>query len=212
MITINSKNNTYYHCDYIHKEIPAPVPKRYKVNVPLRDGELDVTSYLSSNVFYETRQVIIGLELRGLRTDWPSYISTLMNDIHGKEVTYSFDEDPGWQWHGYASVTSIEDHGASCGIQLTIATDPFKRKTTETLAVNTTISGDQNFTLTITDPRAYLRFETGAADFTVTYDSQTWTLPSGSSTAYGLFLTAGTHTLAVHGAGTLKIYTTGGSL
>ena len=61
--------------------------------------------------------------------------------------------------------------------------------------------------------RGYLTFTTSAANCTVTYDGQTWTLPLGTSTAYGLTLPTGNNSITLHASGaTIKVELEEGTL
>lgn len=213
MVTINGKNNTYYSALYIHKEIDEPTPKQNFVSVPLRDGSVDVTSFLTATPYFESRKITIGLEIKGLRNTWPNAVSKIYNEIHGKRVEVEFDEDSGWIWIGSAAVQTPEDHGASLGISIEVTAEPFKRRKTATVIANAaSVSGDVQYTVTVSDPRGYLSFNTSTTGFTVTVGSQTWTLPQGDSTCFGLVLLYGSTTISVHGTGTITIKETGGSL
>ena len=208
----NGKTNLDYKCHHIHTEIPAPEPKRYTVEIPLRDGLLDVTGALSSFVFYGERELVFGLEMFGLRMDWPAYYSALCADLHGKRVEISTDEDPNYKWIGYAYVGDYEDHGASAGITVTLRAEPFKRKTQKSELYYENIGGSDEITFTTTAPRTYFYFTTSEIDATVTYNGQTWTLPTGTSNGLGLVMTPGSHTLDFHGYDDLLVETEEGWL
>lgn len=211
MIEINGKTNIDYNCDHIHTEVGIPEPKRSSVDVPLRDGSIDTTAFLSAVPFYNDREIVVGLELRAMRATWPSMVSTILNDIHGKAVTLNIGEDPNWYYIGHATVNATEDHGSTMGITITVTAQPYKRRRTTT-TVYTGSDADKNITFTVTDARGYLEFTCSAANSTVTYDGQTWTLPSGDSEAYGLVLTGGSQTIAIHQTGSMTIKLRGGSL
>lgn len=203
--TINTRAETYYNCNHISTLISSPEPKRSTVSVPLSDGILDLTGMLSTTQFYEPRTITLGLELRGLRSTWPTSYSTILADLHGQNVVLVLGNDTTYYWSGYCTVSALEDHGASAGLTLTIEAFPFKKTVTPTTVYTDTISGDVTVTVTVSKMRGFLEFTTSAANFTVTYDTQTWTLPQGTSTAFGLVLVNGSHTLTVHGTGTVTI-------
>ena len=48
-------------------------------------------------------------------------------------------------------------------------------------------------------------FDAGAPGMTVEYDGETWTLPVGESTCFGLVLPHGDSTLTLHGSGSLTV-------
>lgn len=212
MITINGKTEKDYNANYIHWECSAPTPKIETASVPLRDGVINLTAMLSDEVFYEARTITIGLELRGLRMDWPAYYSAILRDFHGKDVEVQRSEDPNWFWIGWASVGPLEDHGASAGVTITVTAQPYKRSDQYIEVVTLTLSGDSTYTIKNPYMRGYPVFTASAADMTVTYEGETWTLPQGESEAYGLYFRNGNNALALHGSGTLTIAWRGGLL
>lgn len=213
-VLINGKTEANYLANFIHKEIEAPEPKLEFVEIPLRDGHINASAFLSDHVFYGPRKIVIGMELRSLRKDWPLYWSQLLDDLHGREVMVEFSDDPGWVWSGTAIVGSIEDHGASAGVTIEVTAQPFKvqREKTEFWSGTITTASDYSAEIPIDYMRAYPIFTTSAAGVTVTYNGETWTLPQGESTCYGLVLARGTNELTFHGAADVAIDYKGGQL
>lgn len=207
MVYLNGKNNQFYKCDHIHTEIESPEPKTYSVDIPLTDGALDLTGQMSRSVFYEDRQITIGLELRTLRGEWPRCVSLIMNEIHGQEVRVEFDDDPRYYWTGRATVQVPEDHGATLGITIIVQAKPLKRKNARSLLYDDNVGGSDSVTFDTTATRTYFYFDvhTLNPDTTVTYDGETWSLPAGQSTAFGLFVTPGQHTFTFHGNDDLTV-------
>lgn len=212
MIYLNGKTEQAYKADYIHWECTAPEPKREVVEVPLRDGFIDLTGMLADEVFYKARTITIGLELRSLRGEWPTYWSQILRDLHGKEVEVSRSENPSWFWVGSATVGPLEDHGATAGVTITVTAQPYKRTRAFDGEMSLMLSGDRTVTIPVHYMRGYPEFECSTIGMTVTKDGETWTLPSGKSEAFGMFLKNGDNTLTVHGAGTMIIRWRGGTL
>lgn len=207
MFTINGKTNSYYGFYHTHTEIASPAPKRSTGSVPLADGIIDFTALLSPIQFYEARQITLRMETTALRSSWLSLYGDVMAAWHGVQVELSFDNDPGYYWVGYATVGPLEDHGASAGVTITVQANPFKRSSTTTELYNASVLADLDITATVTKMRGYISTYSYSANATLTYDGQTWTLPSGSSEAFGLILPTGSNTLTLHGDGSvLKVY------
>lgn len=213
MVSINNHNNAEYACNYIHKEISSPEVKRSSVDIPLRDGSVETTGFLSAIPHYGNRQVTVGLELRALRGEWPYYYSQIMQDIHGQTVEVVFEEDPEFYWYGVAAVGVLEDHKSTAGITITVDAQPFKRRRAAEQVFSKSVSGDLNVTFQVSDMRAYPTFLASAANMTVTVDGDTYTLPLGEETTiFGMVFTQGSHTIALHGAGTITMKCRGGML
>lgn len=213
MVSINGKTPIEYNAFFIHKEIQPPAPREEWVDVPLRDGAINASKYLSDRVFYKTREIKIGFELRGPRGMWPLIWSSMLHDFHGQEVQIVFSDDAAFYWSGTAQVGPLVDNGATAGVTVTVTAQPFKRSFAElTPVTSAAITGDVTYTFFVPYMRGFPTFETSAANMTVTYGDETWTLPQGESTAYGLTLMEGENELKVHGSGTISIRYQGGAL
>ena len=213
MVLINGNTELDYCANFIHKEITAPEPKIELVEIPLSDGAINASALLSDHVFYQTRTLTIGLELRAIRKMWPILWSTILDDLHGQSVNVSFSDDPNWYWIGTASVGKLEDHGSTAGVTITVNAQPFKRTHQQYVAAMAdTVAGTGTYTIDINHKRAYPSFTVTTSGFTVKYDGETWSLPSGKSSAYGLVLHEGENELGVHGSGKITIEYEGGSL
>lgn len=213
MILINGKTAADYNANYIHKEIQPPTPRQEWVEVPLRDGAINAAKYLSDRTYFMTREIKIGFELRGPRGTWPLLWSQLLADFHGKEVKIVFPDDASFFWEGTATVGPLVDNGATAGVTITVTAQPFKRTLGHVVVVRSgSVNGNKTYTFNVRHMRAFPTFETSAAGFTVQYGDETWTLPQGTSTAYGLTLLEGENQLKIHGSGTITIKYQGGAL
>lgn len=213
MVAINGKTAADYNANYIHKEIQPPTPRQEWVDVPLRDGAINATKYLSDRPFFMTREIKIGFELRGPRGMWPLTWSKLLADFHGQEVRVVFSDDAAFFWEGSATVGPLVDNGATAGVTITVTAQPFKKSVAILTVVNgAAITGDVTYTFNVPYMRAFPTFETSATGFTVKYGDETWTLPQGKSTAYGLTLMEGENELKIHGSGIITIKYQGGVL
>lgn len=212
MITINGKSEQDYAANFIHFAVTSPAPKIEEVTVPLRDGSINATAMLSDRIFYETRTLTIGIELRAFRKDWPMYWAQLMEDFHGRTVKVARSEDPDWYWIGTAQVGPIEDHGASAGVTITVIAQPFKRRVHEIMVYDAVLSGTEVLTVDVPYMRAYPTIETNASSITLAYNGDTWIVPLGISTLYGLTLYKGENEITLTGSGNIKITYEGGAL
>lgn len=211
MIYLNRKTEADYNANYIHFEVTAPVAQSETVTVPLRDGFVNLTPMLSDEIHYNSRTLTIGLELRSLRGEWPMYWSQLLRDLHGKEITVIRSEDPNYFWIGTASVGALEDHGASAGVTITVEAQPFKRTVAYVEDEEITVSGPTSYTVENNFMRGYPEFECSSA-MTVTLGSDTWVLPIGESTAYGMHFSDGENELEFDGSGIVRMKWRGGLL
>lgn len=211
-ITIGGKTESTYNANFIHFEISAPEPQMERVVVPLRDGFVNLTPTLSSERHFNSRTIKIGLELRSYRSDWPLYWSKMMKDLHGQEVTVTWSGDPNYYYKGVAQVGPLEDHGSTAGVTITVDAQPFKRTSTSAGAFTASVSGPTATTVACTYMRGYPEFICSTSGITVTLNGETWTLPAGTSEAYGMYFTEGNNVLTFDGSGTIVVSWEGGSL
>ena len=205
MIYLNGKTEVDYKANFIHKEIESPEPRLEEIEIPMRDGYINGAGFLSDVIYYDSRKITIGLELRSDRWEWPLYWSQILEDLHGKNIRVEFPDDPNWYWEGVASVGKIEDHGMTAGVTITVTAHPFKRSRVAEPLFSGTLSGDETLEIFVTAMRGYPEFDAGAPGMTVEYDGETWTLPVGESTCFGLVLPHGDSTLTLHGSGSLTV-------
>ena len=76
------------------------------VDIPGRQGYLDLSETIAGRVVYHTRE--ISIEFGGLNNDWDSVISNMRNLFHGKIVQLIFDNDPNWYWTGRAEINDYD--------------------------------------------------------------------------------------------------------
>lgn len=159
MIEIFGYTNEDFSCDYIHWECSPPVAKREIVEVPLRDGYIDVSQYIDNTlVAYGPRTLTIGLEIRGLRGEWPAIYSKIMQKIHGRSGIIKRSEDPDWQWEGWAAVGDLEDHRASAGVTITVTAQPYKERCIAKQVYSGTPRNGKTFTVNVESGRGALSF------------------------------------------------------
>ena len=77
-------------------------PKQYTryIEVPGRNGLLDLSEAISGRQIYTSREIKINLAGHRDKTDWDGVISAFRNDINGKVCRLIFDNDPSHYWHG----------------------------------------------------------------------------------------------------------------
>lgn len=102
-------------------ECPPPAPKTTYVSIP-GGVDLDLTDALTGHAAYENRTVTITLFL----TDRDEAHKAL-NLLHGAESDFELSWDPGYTYHGRASVTgSTEWPGQGVRLVVQITANPWK--------------------------------------------------------------------------------------
>lgn len=132
-ITVEGTNNSYNTFDdwglYITNTDCIKEPKQYTryIEIPGRNGLLDLSEVISGRQIYTSREIKINLSGPRDKTTWSAAMSIARNDINGKVCRVTFDDDIGYYWRGRVVIkdfSSVLDLG-----KLTISipnADPYK--------------------------------------------------------------------------------------
>lgn len=111
--------------------IEAPEYDTYYVNVPGRDGFLDLSETIAGRVIYRQRKISIEFGGKGECNEWDAKMSDIRNKFHGKTVQLIFDNDPEWYWTGRADINDYDRFQNMGTFKFEIPqADPFKYKVT----------------------------------------------------------------------------------
>ena len=209
-VQINDKLNKAWNMDFVHKEISVPQAKTNYVSIPLSDGDMDLTEVLSGQIRYKNRKIVMDFEIRADRREWPMIYSGLQKEYNGRNVVVVFHDDPGYEWHGRATVGQLQDKTATAGIRIEVNAAPFKRERHDN-EKDVTVSGTKNVTISCQHMRGYPLFTVSTA-MTVNDGRETYSISPASEKAYGLEFKEGNNELTFTGSGTVKIRWRGGDL
>ena len=210
------------------KVIEPPSPQITRVEVPLRDGAIDLTESLTDVVRYNDRKITLTFTVVDPIAEWSSKISEIENYLHGNRMKIIFDDDLSFYYIGRITVDKWTSNGRLGTIVVVGTVEPFKYDVLssavdwewdifdfETGIINETgellVDGSRTITLICRKKRVFPMF-TVSADMTVTYDGETYVLKAGNQKLYNIFLTEGNNELTFTGKGTVRIEYIGGSL
>ena len=132
-ITVEGTTKSYNTYDdwglYITNTDCIKEPKQYTryIEIPGRNGLLDLSEVISGRQIYTSREIKINLSGPRDKTTWAAAMSIARNDINGKVCRIIFDDDVGYYWRGRVVIkdfSSVLDLG-----KLTISipnADPYK--------------------------------------------------------------------------------------
>lgn len=133
-VTFNGKHSLNDYGLYLAERptIGNPEPQIYQIQVPGRNGLLDVTNSVTGDVTYSNRQLEFVFATMKDIEEQVTIRNELNNDLHGKEVRVVLDEDPDYYYTGRATVEwpEAEDWKARCTVS--VDAEPYKRKSTLT--------------------------------------------------------------------------------
>lgn len=210
------------------KVISPPVPQTKYVDVPLRDGSLDLTEALTDDVRYKDRKITLTFSVIDPVNTWASKMSMIQNYLQGQRLQIIFDDDVAFYYVGRVSVNKWTSNKNIGTIVIECTAEPFKYDVNSSAvdwewdifdfedgiineAGELIVEGSRTITLICRKKRMFPVF-TVSAEMTVTYDGETFNLVPGAQKLYGLFLIEGENELTFNGTGTVTIDYTGGSL
>lgn len=125
-VTIGTTNvyATYgmYVSDY---SISPPVVKKYLVDIPFRDGSLDLTNTIG--LHYEDRTIEIVFYKYLNHSQLPSYRQQMNALFNGGKKNITFSDDSGYHYVGRPEVVDIKMVGQSLvSVKVKATVEPFK--------------------------------------------------------------------------------------
>ena len=159
--------------------IPMPEPQMNFVEIPGRDGALDLSEAFGT-VRYADRTISLTLYARA---PFDALISSFAVDVHGRRMNVIFDRDPAYYFDARVTVEDVERHAGYCELSLECRARPYKMEHFDTTI---TVLPTGSATITLTNTRMpVVPVITVSAGMTLTF-----TLLGKDSTVN---LSAGTH-------------------
>lgn len=237
---IEATGTTYHSYDdwglYVTNTDCIGEPKQYTryIEVPGRNGLLDLSEVVSGRQTYTGREIKIALAGLRDKVHWDSVISTFRNDINGKVCRITFDNDPLYFWRGRIVIKDFQSvlnlgtftvdipNADPYKYDVNSSTDPwlwdpFNFETDVITQIGAiVVSG----TASVTIPRGHMltcpKFVVSdmlSPTFTVTYAGTAYSLSAGTNTIPAILVGGDTEaTLDFTGSATVQIVYRGGSL
>ena len=108
--------------------IPMPEPQTSFVEIPGRDGALDLSEAFGT-VRYADRVIPLTLYAR---TPFDAAISAFAADVHGRRMNMIFDRDPTYYYDARITLEDVEKHAGYCELSLKCRAKPYKLEHFET--------------------------------------------------------------------------------
>lgn len=109
--------------------IESPEPQTALIEVPFRNGLLDMTKSLTDKIFYKNRTIKFDFVVGDNSLSWSDLCSKILSDIHGQGLHVVLDTDPAWYWEAYTCTVDEPETEEGIGtftIECNCA--PYKRK------------------------------------------------------------------------------------
>lgn len=181
--------------------IPQPEPQTNYVEIPGRDGALDLTEALGI-VRYNDR--VFPLTVYAL-APFDAKVSTFAAYVHGRSRALIFDRDPLYYYDGRVTITGVEKNPGYCVIELECRTRPYKYHQSVT-AVTQAVTNTAAITL-VNDRMPVIPTITLTAEMTIEYViggvTYSKALSTGTHRVSSLVLSEGNTVVNATGTGTI---------
>ena len=179
--------------------IPMPEPQTNFVEIPGRDGALDLSEAFGT-VRYSDRVIKLTLYTRA---PFDTLISAFAAEVHGRRMNVIFDRDPTFYYDARITIEDVERHWGYCELSLECRAKPYKLEQFETAI---TVLPTSNATVTLTNTRMPVvpTITTSAEitlEFTINEKNYSVTLPAGTHTVPSLVLSEGDTEIGITGTG-----------
>lgn len=214
--------------------IGEPKQSTKYIEVPGRDGLLDLSTVISGRIIYTSREIKIQLAGARDKTTWNPALSILRNHINGKVCHFVFDDDPNYFWRGRVDIKDFSSALDLGKLTINIPTaDPYKYSvkssaepwlwdpfnfTTDYITYIGAVTISESGSITIphghmpTCPDIVVSDKT-STDFTLTYGGSTYYLSVGTNKIPSVMVGGDFDaTLAFTGSAKVQIVYRGGSL
>ena len=197
--------------------IGAPEQYTKYIEVPGRDGLVDLSETISGRQVYTKREIKIQLAGAKDKTTWSTAVSNIRNKINGRLCQITFDDDPSFYWRGRIQVKDFSSVLNLGKLTLHIPNaDPYKYSATVTTIGPTEISGSGSMTVSKgnmpTCPDIIVSDKVSTT-FTVSFMGVTYGLTNGTNRIPSIMVGGKDNTtLSFSGTATVQIDYRSGSL
>jgi len=213
---------------YNTKTISEPEPQIKTINVPGRNGAIDLSEVVTGDIRYNNRKISITFTVPELFPNWERKRSELAQMLHGQRMRINFDDDLAFYWIGRVEVGNFRKVGANVEVEITADVEPYKYSITTSAedwlwdpfdfdygVINETadlvVNGTRQVSLIATG-RIKNPIVISNTNMTVTFKGKTYPVISGSHVMYEILLDEGENILTFNGNGTVTVNYLGGML
>lgn len=181
--------------------IPMPEPQTNFVEIPGRDGALDLSEAFGT-ARYADRMISLTLYARA---PFDALVSMFVADVHGRRMNVIFDRDPTYYYDARITIEDVERHWGYCELSLECRAKPYKLEQFET-TITVLPAGTATVTLTNTRMPVVPSITVSAEmtlEFTIDEKDCAVTIPAGTHTVPALVLPEGDTKVGITGTGSV---------
>lgn len=177
------------------RSISLPTPKTNYIDVPGRNGALDLSEALTNDIQYNNRELKFSFLWNGSRDSVLSLIDEVML-YHGRRVTVITDDHPDWYYSGRASL-SYKDYRTHVTFEMTVDAEPFRSAVKEKV-INITVNGSRQIDI-VNVGRRLIPTVTTSAETTIIKGEGRYVLSKGTFLLQGFALEHGKNSITIEG-------------
>lgn len=182
--------------------VSSPEIYEEKVDVPGRNGPLDMSEALTGEPVYQNRKMVSVFDMNEPDLEmFRTRMSKIRNAWHGKYLSIMDDKDPGYYYEGRVSVDYTEKNPLFYEITISADINPFKLKV-EATTVSATVSGETTV-ICENERMSVVPTITMDADFTLTFGDITIPADAGTHIFPDIKFTEGTNEIICSGYGNI---------
>ena len=186
-----------------YPQISPPVPKTKFVDVPGRNGRLNLSRTLTGFMQHDRRTIQMEFTILGPREDWLEIHSGIMDALHGQEMDVILDDDPEFCYTGEIAVKEFDPGKATSIVTITADVEPYKTRIDAT-RMSITVSGSQTATID-GGKKPVIPAITASSAMQMTFAGQVYDLKDGENTFPDVIIREGVNTFTFTGDGTVVL-------
>ena len=183
--------------------IPLPDPQIVTLQIPGRNGALDLSEVLTGSVNYNNRVVSLRFSALNSYDEWASLVSQVSSYLHGRLRKMVLDIDTGFYYYGRFSVDSSKSDEATSTIVITAVVDPYKYELDPVEFTKLIVTSEEVVLVGLRMP--VVPVINSSAIMTVTFDEVVYNLAVGDNIIPDINFIEGDNTLLFTGTGTIII-------
>ena len=203
--TINGKHTYYYYGLYVENTAPVAPPevRTQYIEVPGRNGNIDLTDALTGRPVYGNRTITLELGGKKPPEEWPVFFSRFLGDVHGRKVTIVFDNDPACYYVGRATVTGAYEKGTEIArFTVEITAEPYKYARVNQLPPVTATASGISQRVEGSPYRTVPEFTVTGGNVTLKIGEKSYTLTPGTNKNYDIVIDDESYIYTYTGTGT----------
>lgn len=187
----------------VSKSIPLPEPKTISVDIPGRDGKIDLSNAFGE-IKYENRTLTFDFDIFSNPSDWWELREKIAQTLYDKKIKIILDQDSNYYYLGRCKITSFTTTFTVAHISIECDCEPFKYKLTETSISNPLVAGE-TYTFSNLDKSVIPIFEL-SDEATVEFEGNSYSLSAGTHKVLDIIFKRGNNYIKIiSGTGTMKL-------